>query len=149
MMLAAAAAKKRVFRFDVILTSFSFFFQAEDGIRAYKVTGVQTCALPILVLHGNEWYGDAGHAPDVRRPDTSSNNHNPGANATLRGLNRLHTSIYNLNSGNACIWIESSPALPCAVCHSLCQHGCFRGAIRRKIEDTFDPLQAHHRKHVP
>src|SRR5688500_19431659 len=28
-------------------TSF-FCFQAKDGIRAYKVTGVQTCALPIL-----------------------------------------------------------------------------------------------------
>src|SRR5256885_9523455 len=27
-----------------------FFFQAEDGIRDYKVTGVQTCALPISVL---------------------------------------------------------------------------------------------------
>src|SRR5256885_479048 len=27
--------------------SASFFFQAEDGIRDYKVTGVQTCALPI------------------------------------------------------------------------------------------------------
>src|SRR2546426_8118741 len=26
---------------------FFFFFQAEDGIRDYKVTGVQTCALPI------------------------------------------------------------------------------------------------------
>src|SRR5256885_8108088 len=26
-----------------------FFFQAEDGIRDYKVTGVQTCALPISV----------------------------------------------------------------------------------------------------
>src|SRR3989454_3364559 len=26
---------------------YSFFFQAEDGIRDYKVTGVQTCALPI------------------------------------------------------------------------------------------------------
>src|SRR5690606_40594880 len=25
-----------------------FFFQAEDGIRAFHVTGVQTCALPIL-----------------------------------------------------------------------------------------------------
>src|ERR1039457_4378063 len=25
----------------------AFFFQAEDGIRDYKVTGVQTCALPI------------------------------------------------------------------------------------------------------
>src|SRR2546426_3374093 len=28
---------------------FFFFFQAEDGIRDYKVTGVQTCALPILI----------------------------------------------------------------------------------------------------
>src|SRR5256885_11704294 len=27
-----------------------FFFQAEDGIRDYKVTGVQTCALPIFRL---------------------------------------------------------------------------------------------------
>src|SRR5256885_12227834 len=26
----------------------AFFFQAEDGIRDYKVTGVQTCALPIF-----------------------------------------------------------------------------------------------------
>src|ERR1039457_7432912 len=31
-----------------------FFFQAEDGIRDYKVTGVQTCALPIFhcACHG-------------------------------------------------------------------------------------------------
>src|SRR5882762_11613976 len=27
---------------------FFFFFQAEDGIRDSSVTGVQTCALPIL-----------------------------------------------------------------------------------------------------
>src|SRR5690606_39450987 len=27
--------------------SVSFFCQAEDGIRAFHVTGVQTCALPI------------------------------------------------------------------------------------------------------
>src|SRR5699024_12150846 len=26
-----------------------FFFQAEDGIRDRNVTGVQTCALPILI----------------------------------------------------------------------------------------------------
>src|SRR5688500_19104220 len=33
-----------------VLTELSiFFFQAEDGIRDYKVTGVQTCALPIFV----------------------------------------------------------------------------------------------------
>src|SRR5438034_1635983 len=29
---------------------FFFFFQAEDGIRDHCVTGVQTCALPILTL---------------------------------------------------------------------------------------------------
>src|SRR2546426_8750051 len=28
-----------------------FFFQAEDGIRDYKVTGVQTCALPIFTAN--------------------------------------------------------------------------------------------------
>src|SRR5256885_11729310 len=36
-------------RNDVCLFFF-FFFQAEDGIRDYKVTGVQTCALPICPL---------------------------------------------------------------------------------------------------
>src|SRR2546426_2885379 len=36
-----------------------FFFQAEDGIRDYKVTGVQTCALPI-------W---SGHRPVLRERD--------------------------------------------------------------------------------
>src|SRR5205807_3456564 len=30
-----------------------FFFQAEDGIRDYKVTGVQTCALPISDGHSD------------------------------------------------------------------------------------------------
>src|SRR6202040_4399033 len=29
---------------------FFFFFQAEDGIRDGRVTGVQTCALPICLL---------------------------------------------------------------------------------------------------
>src|SRR2546429_4020088 len=29
---------------------FFFFFQAEDGIRDVAVTGVQTCALPILLV---------------------------------------------------------------------------------------------------
>src|SRR5699024_12065975 len=33
--------------FDCVLL-FLFFFQAEDGIRDRNVTGVQTCALPIL-----------------------------------------------------------------------------------------------------
>src|SRR5256885_14050987 len=32
-----------------------FFFQAEDGIRDYKVTGVQTCALPICHQYEPHW----------------------------------------------------------------------------------------------
>src|ERR1022692_3065688 len=40
-----------------------FFFQAEDGIRDYKVTGVQTCALPIQAEDGirglqGDWSSD-------------------------------------------------------------------------------------------
>src|SRR5256885_10346190 len=34
------------------MSYFFFFFQAEDGIRDYKVTGVQTCALPIFFTKG-------------------------------------------------------------------------------------------------
>src|SRR6266581_7397231 len=37
---------------------FFFFFQAEDGIRDGRVTGVQTCALPIYcgtIPEGNGW----------------------------------------------------------------------------------------------
>src|SRR2546430_3761234 len=35
-------------------SSFSFFFQAEDGIRYLTVTGVQTCALPICYYVTND-----------------------------------------------------------------------------------------------
>src|SRR2546426_4406529 len=51
---------------------FFFFFQAEDGIRDYKVTGVQTCALPIS---GHR------HAPRVRPVDA-------GDQVEQRGLAR-------------------------------------------------------------
>src|SRR5256885_4718657 len=50
---------------DIVLNAyFFFFFQAEDGIRDYKVTGVQTCALPISRTR----LRDAGERdPDVQR----------------------------------------------------------------------------------
>src|SRR2546425_6196198 len=44
-----------------------FFFQAEDGIRDKLVTGVQTCALPILPVRAIEaakLYRE-GYAPEV------------------------------------------------------------------------------------
>src|SRR5690606_39666781 len=39
-----------------------FFFQAEDGIRDFHVTGVQTCALPI-----SRGRSSSATAPDRRR----------------------------------------------------------------------------------
>src|SRR5688572_29868780 len=45
------------FRSTVRLCLLRFFFQAEDGIRDLTVTGVQTCALRIMLenLIGNAW----------------------------------------------------------------------------------------------
>src|SRR5262249_57954573 len=37
----------RSFGLMIFFCSVFFFFQAEDGIRDWSVTGVQTCALPI------------------------------------------------------------------------------------------------------
>src|SRR5256885_10814549 len=43
-----------------------FFFQAEDGIRDYKVTGVQTCALPISASCRDRARGSRGAARGAR-----------------------------------------------------------------------------------
>src|SRR5256885_11318202 len=43
-----------------------FFFQAEDGIRDYKVTGVQTCAL--LIWHHDPIPDRRVRGPYPRRP---------------------------------------------------------------------------------
>src|ERR1039457_7253456 len=53
---------------------FLCFFQAEDGIRDYKVTGVQTCALPIYKVGKNTIFVPRlkfAHTPS----DHSAHNH--------------------------------------------------------------------------
>src|SRR5690625_7975904 len=54
-----------------------FFFQAEDGIRDGHVTGVQTCALPILAVVSGNSRRTGGYSPStrvevVRRPPDSN-----------------------------------------------------------------------------
>src|SRR2546426_11849424 len=56
---------------------FFFFFQAEDGIRDYKVTGVQTCALSM---------GKGGHGIGADRA---------GGAAVRRGAPTLWNAAYN------------------------------------------------------
>src|SRR5690606_39998804 len=50
------------------------FFQAEDGIRAFHVTGVQTCALPIWAT------STASDPPEVKWTQSRS----PGVMAAIR-----------------------------------------------------------------
>ena len=53
----------------------NFFFQAEDGIRASPVTGVQTCALPISGCHtGNTtcFFTKLENTPDFKLADNGS-----------------------------------------------------------------------------
>src|SRR5215475_15799063 len=42
---------------------FFFFFQAEDGIRDFHVTGVQTCALPISRTSPDDWRTNKARPP--------------------------------------------------------------------------------------
>ena len=42
---------------------FFFFFQAEDGIRDWSVTGVQTCALPISITEHVHLFSDSAGRP--------------------------------------------------------------------------------------
>src|SRR5688500_19742617 len=61
---------------------FFFFFQAEDGIRDYKVTGVQTCALPILLQEGStalKYFREASRLT-AEPPDAAALNFRIGSN---------------------------------------------------------------------
>src|SRR5256885_218086 len=62
------------------------FFQAEDGIRDYKVTGVQTCALPIF------WPLAAGHRLSRRCPAAS------GQRNVRKADSRTHTETLRPSS---------------------------------------------------
>src|SRR5690606_40992381 len=57
-----------------------FFFQAEDGIRDFHVTGVQTCALPILVAGMGVFASRRAASSNAVVPDVSSSA--PGPTAT-------------------------------------------------------------------
>src|SRR5256885_6329276 len=67
---------------DIIDCCFFFFFQAEDGIRYYKVTGVQTCALPILSGHRPRHDTGRQPQPDVLGPTAATKS--PGRSEIAR-----------------------------------------------------------------
>src|SRR5215211_8364446 len=66
---------------------FFFFFQAEDGIRDHCVTGVQTCALPILTI------------VSTRVADLSTALELPPVPAALEEIRRVVSVFRELRSG--------------------------------------------------
>src|SRR6266487_4563491 len=72
-----------------------FFFQAEDGIRDGRVTGVQTCALPIFTAHAD------AQCLDVE-PGDATNADAPAwvKRQIARGVYRpvVYTSLSNVNA---------------------------------------------------
>src|SRR5690606_40845143 len=78
-----------------------FFFQAEDGIRDFHVTGVQTCALPILSARTESepstvvfYYGDNPVASQLSRFDLAVVEPDTGFVPALGNDARTHWFAY-------------------------------------------------------
>src|SRR5690606_39691824 len=79
---------------------FIFFFQAEDGIRDFHVTGVQTCALPILSSF-NASVSYKCH--EIASPSRSSSEANQTVSAALANFfNSLTTAFLSEGTSYFC-----------------------------------------------
>src|SRR5205807_6940662 len=82
-----------------------FFFQAEDGIRDYKVTGVQTCALPISGGVERAFANRCTHA----RASLSEGTLDPARCAVTCPW---HEGVFSLETGQV---LAGPPALPIGI----------------------------------
>src|SRR3970282_2697399 len=87
-----------------------FFFQAEDGIRDRDVTGVQTCALPILpaaAAGSSQTSGQTGgsseasHAREIGRASCRGKSVDLGGRRIIKKNIRFPCLLYKQN----CLWI--------------------------------------------
>src|SRR5438445_10458038 len=91
-----------------------FFFQAEDGIRDIGVTGVQTCALPILKLRElqDETHGFVAFIPLAFHPDNTALSRvpKPTGYADLRNIAVSRLLLDNFEHIKA-YWIMLTPSI--------------------------------------
>src|SRR5690606_39673734 len=81
-----------------------FFFQAEDGIRDFHVTGVQTCALPILDTEFSHTMSELFETSVAKRFGSVERRglRGVGTDKTTRmPVDQLARSVVNLNSPQA------------------------------------------------
>src|SRR5690606_40221813 len=81
-----------------------FFFQAEDGIRDFHVTGVQTCALPISLTCSLQLDGKS-ILPDFGGPWTGDKP--PGRSDPVLPFN-VNYMLYH-PSGDQCLAVRVEP----------------------------------------
>src|SRR2546426_3376076 len=85
-----------------------FFFQAEDGIRDYKVTGVQTCALPICMEVDITLARDASdlfkglHRPKLVVGVHDGDEHGIGSNGALDVVRVHHSTRADADVADVC-----------------------------------------------
>src|SRR5467141_2652074 len=103
----------------VYVSCFFFFFQAEDGIRDSSVTGVQTCALPILYYTPvTNTFVPGNWCCSARQYDffTSARHHEAAA---LMWTRTISTSVINEARFNVTRWyfneVQSKPKIPWGV----------------------------------
>src|SRR5260370_29954201 len=112
-----ALIRARAFRVKLMATRVLFFFKAEDGIGDSSVTGVQTCALPILKDVApsttlRRWFNhDPKKWGEFQRRYRRELNANPDAlrpilNAAQRGNVALVYSSHDAEHNNAVVLKE-------------------------------------------
>ena len=130
----------RMVRFVVIF----FFFQAEDGIRDYDVTGVQTCALPIFLRslcdiwerHGSGLIAFHGQSGDIMFQGCTTEN-------TQKAFDELNKIGFDLGGAGPALRTSMS-----CVGHARCEQSCFDEirAHRSVINSLLDEM---HRPALP
>src|SRR6266511_5315519 len=95
-----------------------FFFQAEDGIRDFHVTGVQTCALPISIAR-EEIFGPVLSLLTFDTLDQAieiANSRMYGLSAGIwtSDINSALVSARRLRAGTVWVnrWMDGYPELP-------------------------------------
>src|SRR5699024_11743850 len=90
-----------------IVYCFFFFFQAEDGIRDRNVTGVQTCALPILAstaASSRSVSSLSGAASPDSPPGASGESSSVGSSAAGSIPSRARSEERRVGKGGRCRW---------------------------------------------
>src|SRR5690606_41710363 len=120
---------------------FFFFFQAEDGIRDFHVTGVQTCALPIfgLVVRPDRRRGRGGGPPEPMAVRPFRDGRGPKLCAMAGGFGRPETKSIAMGDDENRLHVhgwsqtpDSSPWMACLPPDGLLPRSCgILGGCRR------------------